>query len=141
MLARMPKSIKCPAVDELLRRYGITPPGGTPALQRLQNRCIADLGGHRRDDGRKMVTVTVGNISESRPCPFADGESRRIVRRLCNRHLIPRHDDCEKRLEELLDRAAEMFANEQLDSFVFEGVVFQDGAYRIGSVHMVRSAD
>ncbi|GEM_PF-3830601 len=137
----MPNSIKGPAADELLRRYGITPPVGTLGVQRLRNRCIADLGGHRRDDGQKMVTVTVGNISESRPCPFADGESRRIVHRLCNRYLIPKHDDCEKRLEELLDRAAEMFANERLDSFVFEDVLFEDGVYRIGSVHLVRGAD
>lgn len=134
----MPTSIDTPAARRILRRYEIEP-SEEAAVKPSRLTYEANVGGHRRDDGQKILTVTVGNVSESRLCPFRDGESHDIVRRLCARHVLPRQPEFESMLADLVARASAMFAEEALDGFILEHVRLNNGHYTIGDVHMVRS--
>ena len=142
MLQReMPTHLDTVAAEQILRRYDILPPatehGGS---RKLHGGHEAAIGGHLRDDGQKMVTLTVGNISEARPCPFKNGESREIVERFFDLHRLPRHNAFELMLEHLIDRAANMYAQEPLDAFLFQKIRLHDSGYQIGSVDMVTGA-
>lgn len=134
----MSTSIDVAAAQAILRRYDILP-SEEAAVTPSGSTYEANVGGHRRDDGQKILTVTVGNISESRPCPFRNAESRDIVRRLCARRVLPRRPEFESMLEQLVARASAMFAKEPLDGFILEHVRLDNNHYTVGDVHMVGS--
>lgn len=134
----MPTPIDSRAAQAILRRYDILP-SEEAAVKPSATTYKANVGGHRGDDGQKILTVTVGNVSESRLCPFRDGESHDIVRRLCARHVLPKRPELESMLAQLVERASTMFAKEHLDGFVLEQVRLDNGHYTIGAVHMVRA--
>lgn len=134
----MATAITPEAADELLRRYEITPPSSEHGGARpLKGGYEISLGGHRREDGQKMLTLTIGNISESRPCPFMDGESQQVVRRFCEQHSLPRRPALEHMLAHLVARASKLYALDSIDSFVFDAVHIHESGYRIGSVRVL----
>ena len=126
------------ATEELLRRHKITPPSNKHGeAGRLEGGYEIAIGGHRREDGRKMVTVTIGNISESRPCPFQDGEARDIVRRFCDQHNLPKRPALDRMLEHLLNRADQLYASDRIESFALEKIQLHSSGYRIGSAQIL----
>jgi len=135
----MPTSIDRKAVGDILRRYDILPPANGSKRRHDPGGQRADIGGYVRADGQKMLALTVGNISESRPCPFHDGESENMVRRFFTRDGFPRHPPFEEMLERLVSRAARMYSKEPLDAFMLEGIELEGDHYRIRDAHMVHS--
>ena len=134
----MPARVNASVSRALLRRYHITPPATkTGGARRIEGGREAVIGGHIRDDGQKMVTLTVGNTSESRLCPFDGEDVREVVQRFVDRKLIPKRDALERMVEHLLSRSAEMFAKEPLSAFLLDKIQLHESEYRIGSVHMV----
>jgi hypothetical protein len=133
----MATQIEPQVAEELFRRYKIVAPGGRP----LHGGVVAALGGHKRADGRKLLTLTIENVAESRICPFENGEGSEIVRRFSDQHLIPRHPALEKMLEHLVCRAAKMYSGDVLDSFVFDDVHLHESGYFIGSAQLFGNKD
>src|SRR5579872_2223657 len=134
----MPTAIQPEVAQELFRRYKIVPPS-TPkgGARALHGGVIAALGGHKRPDGKKLLTLTINHVAESRICPLKDGESSEIVRRFCDQHLIPKHPALEKMLEHLVCRAAKMYSEDGLDSFVLDDIRLHESGYRIGAAHLL----
>lgn len=134
----MPTPIDDVVGDAVLLRHDIQPPShqGRGARE-IEGGYRVVIGGHRRDDGQKMLTLTMENLSESRPCPFSDGEVKEIVQRFYDLKLLPKRNALRHMLEHLVAKAAEMYAEEPLESFLFETVRLHESEYRIGSVHMV----
>jgi hypothetical protein len=122
---------------ELLRRYEIAPPSKAGNSRVFSGGCEVSLGGHKRADGRKMLTLTIGKVSESRLCPFGAGESRAIVRRFCGQHGLRGRPAMERALERLIAKAARMYAGEPIEAFALEKIRLHGGRYDIGSVCMV----
>ena len=134
----MPSLVNATEARGLLRRYHIMPPATkADGARPLEGGHEATIGGHLRDDGQKMVTLTVGNISESRPCPVIAQDVHEVVQRFVDEKLIPKREALERMVEHLFFRAAEMFGEEPLSAFLLEKIQLHGSDYRIGSVHMV----
>ncbi|HTX02205.1 MAG TPA: hypothetical protein VMD07_00890 [Candidatus Acidoferrales bacterium] len=128
------------AAGELLRRYSIIPPHSDHAGARaLQGGYTVSLGGHKRPEGTKLITLTLGGVSESRYCPFEDGEAAEIVGRFVDQQLLPKHVAFNRMLEHLIELSAKMYAYEQIESFVFDDVQLHESDYRIGDAHIFAS--
>ena len=129
------------SVAELLRRYSIIPPSSEGSGARhLHGGYLASLGGHRKDDAGKLVTLRIANVSESRFCPFEKDEASDIVRRFQDQHLLPRDAALGHMLENLIELAAKMYAYEQIDSFVFDDIHLHKSDYSIGDAQMFASS-
>ena len=140
MLVGMASQMAPEAAAELLRRYSIIPPHSDGAGARaLEGGHTVSLGGHRRSDGAKLITLTLGNVSESRFCPFEGSEAADIVRRFQEQHLIPKDTAFTRMLEHLVELAAKLYAYEQIESFVFDAVKLHESDYRIGDAHIFTS--
>ena len=106
--------------------------GGRP----LHGGYLIALGGHKREDGSKMVTLTVGNVSESRPCPFEKNDGADMVRRFTEQHMLPGNPAIDKMLEHLVTHAAEMYGQDEIESFVFNPIHVHESDYRIDSAQI-----
>lgn len=128
------------SVEELLRRYRISSPISNGAGARpLHGGYTASLGGHKRPDGTKLITFGVGNVSDSRFCPFESDEAAHIVRRLQEQHLLPKHTAMARMIENLIELTAKMYAYEQIDSFVFDDIHLHESDYSIGDAQIFAS--
>lgn len=126
------------ATHELLRRHEIIPPSTDGhGARHLEGGYEISLGGHRREDGQKMLTLTIGKVSESRPCPFGEGEAHDVIRRFSELHAIPRKPALAHMLEHLVARAAKLYELDAIDSFVLDKVHLHESGYRIGSAHVL----
>jgi hypothetical protein len=136
----MATQMEAEAVAELLRRYSIIPPSSDGSGARpMHGGHVASLGGHCRNDGAKMITFRIGNVSDSRFCPFEKDEAADTVRRFQDQHLLPRHAAMARMTENLIELAAKMYAYECIDSFVFDDVRLHESDYRIGDAQIFAS--
>ena len=124
-------------VDEILRAFGIAPPDD--AAHYPGSGVRASLGGHKREDGQKVITLTIVNVSESRVCPLANGQAKSMVARFCTNGLLPHKPALESMVEHLLQKAAALYDGDPIESFVLEDLRLHEGGYRIGSVKMFRT--
>lgn len=120
------------ARDETLQRYGIMPPGG--GSRPFHGGCEVTLTGRKRDDGRKLLTVTIGGVSESRLCPFGSKDSYEIVQRVCERSSQALLPVLERSLEPLITKVAQMYVTEPIEAFSLERVHVHADGYSIGAV-------
>ncbi len=128
------------AVAELLRRYSIIPPSADGSGARpLQGGVVASLGGHHRHDEAKLITFRIGNVSDSKFCPFENDEAADIIRRFQDQHLLPRHEATARMIENLIELAAKMYAYECIDSFVFDSIHLHESDYSIGDAQIFAS--
>jgi hypothetical protein len=127
--------------EEILRRYEIMPLVTDERVHHddAGTGMVAAIGGHKKSDGRKMITLTIGNVSQSRLSPFSDDEGRDMVRRFCEAHLVPREPALERTLEHLVTKGEKMYATEEIDSFLLQPIHLHRGGYRIGSARMFRT--
>ena len=136
----MATQMESEAVAELLRRYSITPPNSERSGARsLHGGHVAALGGHRRHDDAKMITFRIGNVSDSKFCPFESDEAADIVRRFQDQHLLPRHEAMARMIENFIELAAKMYAYECIDSFVLDDILLHESDYRIGDAQIFAS--
>ena len=119
----------------LLRRYEIEPFAGDARSWRYGSVELA-LGGHRRADGQKMLTLTIGNVAQSRTCPFREGDAADMVTRFRERQMLPSDASTEQAVTKLITSASRLYAGEAIESFVLQPVYIEDGNYRIESVRM-----
>lgn len=137
----MATQMESEAVAELLRRYGITPPSANGSRARpLQGGVVASLGGHHRYDGAKLITFRIGNVSDSKFCPFEIEEAADIVRRFQDQHLLPKHAALAHMVENLVELASKMYAYECIESFVLDEIHLHESDYRIGDAQVFASS-
>ncbi len=136
----MATQMESEAVAELLRRYSIIPPSSEGSGARpLDGGHIASLGGHRRNDGTKMITFRLANVADSKFCPFEKDEAADIVRRFQEQDLLPKREAMARMVGNLIELAAKMYAYECIDSFVFDDVRLHESDYRIGDAQIFPS--
>jgi hypothetical protein len=129
-------------VEELLHRYEIAPPPESERFLRhagLEAGVALALGGHKDAQGQKTITLTIGNLSQSRSCPLGEEEAQDIVERLQERHAIPHQSAEMNTLRNLLSKCSRMYATSEIESFIMKPVHLHEGGYRIDNVLMFSS--
>lgn len=134
----MPAHLDAAAMEGVLRRYDILPPAQDgKSVRALEGDHTIVLGGYMRDDGQKMITLTAGNVSESRPCPVDAYEAQRVVEHLWERRQLPRNTAMRRMLQHLLTSASAMYVHEPIEAFLFDAIRVGQGDYQIGAASIL----